>query len=449
MKKLSFIFILSLLSSGQSSRANDESFLTDSAKAEIKKRTELEITESEARKSQERTQKFRTELEFKSREMRQRAEDLRLKQEHLKMQIEGQRAENESLAIRQAEIAREIAGIEELARLQEAEALKIKTTLEATKTKLVESTAALEDRRNKLQEQIEKDRTATDKWNEEILSVQAEIVKIELSRFEYEKTSNNLEIQTFGLLSKLDATKKNRDLAKLENEEMFAQLNEIKMKNANIHNDIKTTENEISKLQDNFRALNVEYANESKRWLQSMQSLAQAKLASEQEKLKYDVEKARLENSLSVAKQGNRSGYLELAKSQARTIDAKITMSQARSDLINEIAPRIGYANPKQERKTATVQPLEAKQPKVPSENLAQKLPEKNIESSAIGNSEAWTLKRNCNLYAKADAASKKIGKFAAGVTIQSTQGPTGFIKTVGDDGVEGYVRSSCGDFKK
>lgn len=399
--------------------ANEEPLLEGALRVEIEERTKVEILKREFVKAQDLNNKFRQEIENRTNDARRRASELIVKQDRLKWQINRIHLENENLHAQQNEVTQELASTEERARLEEVEAIKIKTELETVTKKLTDKIQELEDHKLKTQEQVEKSRIDVAKWNDQILISQTEILKAELTRNKYDKLLSETKFRTFEVQNKLLKTQKDQEVVLNEIQQLATEISESKQKQDEILKQILLVEAENQKYQKEIQNAQIDYNLENKKLLENVQRLSQAKIANEQEKYKYDFEISKITNAIGIARQNSENGHLELAQVQVNSIDSQIAKVQVRQEV------------------NTKAKPSETNLPK-----------NKTSEPEKIYADNNWTLKKVCNLYESANPKSSIIMKFQEKMNVKATRGPAGFVKVISENGSEGYIRDSCGDFK-
>ena len=420
------LMVLTMLTSVSVARAEEppnlESLLTEAETREIHERTKAETLERELRREREVQMKHNMDLQRQVIETRARIEDQRARQQRYEAQLMALKQEGMELQARHASMSRELASEEMQRKNQEVETLRVKTQMEVMNLKLKDSLESLEKRRAETLTKIEASKALVARWNEEIASAQADIVKNEMARYEFQKSAQHLDAQTVDLQKKLEDTNREREKAQSDTAEMKAKLEETRK---NYEKTLAATKEQEQLRQQQvaqFNAANAEYLAEKKKLrAQTAQAEAQRVLA-EQEKLKYAAEAKKLSASLDSARYESEQAHLKLAESQNTATQSKLSLAKVRNDLLKELTPEVeawsGNAKPASE---ASTKPAPAPVPAaVPAPDASDDEPAPQAaapitktpaaakpaapakrETAAVAGTfgKAWTARKTCTIY--------------------------------------------------
>jgi chromosome segregation ATPase len=420
-------------------QSTPENYLTESRRQEIEQRFANEAMEREAQRAEERMRKHRQEVEQQVAESRKRTDELREQEQKLREQMAKVAQENEALEAKRREAQEALAAVEEQARNREADTMRAKGDLDGTKAKLKASVAELEARRATAATRNEENQKQINKWNDEVIAVQTDIVRSDLTRLQFEKTLTNIESQTGELGKRLEQAHADRAALAKQVEELAAKSQEMQANREKIDRDLKTAIAEQGKYRKELDKEAAEFSQENKVYNRKLQELETARNAAEQEKAKYEGQKRKMEGLLAKARQMEAEAQLALAQSQSGASDAKIAMVHVRTKVISEFAAEAGLGEAAKNNAPAAA-------PQVTREGASAVTA--TAVTVAAADAKPWKLSKKCNIYEAADLASAKMEMLKKGSVVNAGPGEFGFVRVQNPAGAAGFVKETCGAYQ-
>lgn len=470
MKTWKSVLILVLGSTSAWAQSPTDSLLIDADRKEIIERARAEALAREAHKGQERLNQRKKALAQQINEIRRRTADQQALQAKYASQIQAMDNENRSLQEKQAQLAREVEIFEQQGRAQEAEALRAKTQLDATRAKFQEISGDLNRRRADIKNKIEDNRARIAEWSNQLTSVQNEIARSDLMRIDYEKNLASLEMQTSDLDRKLQEATAERNLmvqdlesAKVRQEKMASQYNALS-------EELKRTVAEKEKLRADQKKLEADYAADTKRMEARTKEIETARSEIAKERLSFSVDQRNTEELLRQLREKNEEIELALADEAADTSQAKLALLKSREELTKQVAAgsrllttevkvislpekkvagstKSNFMALPEKVKVAVVETKPTPEPEALPEGMMAKK-SKDREPAKAGGTANWKLSRLCNLYESANMTSTKQKKLYTGSEVTAEEGEGKFMKVVDSTGMSGFVLKSCGGYK-
>lgn len=444
--------VASLKATAQNENAPQSSLLSQAEVDEIHERGKAEALEKEARRERDNVGRQNLTMQRQIGEYRARIDILKQQQQKLEAQIAASRAESQALQSRAAGITKELAFEESQRKQQEAEILKAKGQLDAYNSKLKDTVESLEKKKTETFAKIETNRNQVSRWNEEIALVQAEIIKTEMARYDFEENANRQEYQLAALQKKLDLATEERQAVYEESLKAKSRLDDLTKSTETVAVSIREQELARKNIQADTEKTASEISLQKKKLKQQISVLEAQTAAAEHERMRNQAEEKRLMITLQAVKAEADKANLKLAESQNSAIQSKLSLAKLRNELMREFIPEVESWSKKSGDPTASkevvMNPVFAAEVDKTPEVTAESSPNRQA-ASANSFGKPWVMSKSCTMFSEADGKSQKVKKVTAKAVLNAEEDESGFVHAVTSDGTEGYIKSNCGKYSK